>query len=72
MACIGTGFFTASGCVLFRIFGFHGELIAVLTARALSAGVTPLAYVPNEGSGTVSVIDTGERPFFCSDRRFSN
>jgi YVTN family beta-propeller protein len=60
MDCIRTGFFTVSGCVLFRIFRFHEDLIAVLTACALSSGAAPLAYVPNAGSGTVSVIDTGK------------
>ncbi|MEP7139862.1 MAG: cytochrome D1 domain-containing protein, partial [Caldimonas sp.] len=31
---------------------------AVLGAAASTAGAAPFAYVPNEGSGTLSVIDT--------------
>ena len=47
-----------------RAFSWHIAL--VLFAAALAAGcasaphtAVPIAYIPNEGSGTISIIDTG-------------
>src|SRR5436305_10928955 len=39
-------------------FSQPAVLVAAALAAPLAAAAAPFAYVPNEGSGTVSVIDT--------------